>query len=461
MNQESTGFTPQDYKELEALLAKAGCGLSNNEAPASRWQDSLEYDSKGRIKQTNVNCRLVLENDELLKDAIKLNELTGGIDVVKDLGWQRDVITLTDTDVDNIIIYLEENYGLKVDKLIERGIRIVANENRYHPIKDKLNSLQWDGTKRLNKALHHFLGVDQTPLVTESLKLFMLGAAERIFNPGCKFEYMLCLVGGQGAGKSTFMRFMALNDDWFSDDIKQLSDKDVFEHLQGHWIIEMPEMLAILQAKMVEETKAFLSRMKDNYRIKYEKRPADHKRQCVFSGTSNRLQFLPPDKSGNRRFLPIEVNTEKAEVHILEDESYSRAYFEQLWAEIMVIYKAKNYSLALSKEMQEDLVMEQARFTPEDPMETAIVNFIEEKEPEYVCVKLLYEKALNHYRTDSPAAWESNSIGEIMDQRFKDTYKRVSSHSFSDYGTQRAWARIRLSNFRPLSEKEEEELPFK
>ena len=91
--------------------------------------------------------------------------------------------------------------------------------------------MKWDGVSRISNALHHFLGADKSILVAESLKVFMLGAVSRIFNPGCKFELMLCLVGGQGAGKSTFLRFLAMNDLYFTDDIKKLDDK-VFEHIQ-------------------------------------------------------------------------------------------------------------------------------------------------------------------------------------------------------------------------------------
>ena len=123
----------------------------------------------------------------------------------------------------------------------------------------------------------------------------MLGAISRVFTPGCMFEYMLCFAGGQGAGKSTFLRFLAMNDDWFTDDIKHLDDDKVFQRLQGHWITEMPEMLAILNAKMVEETKSFISRQRDNYRTPYDKYAAEHLRQCVFAGTSNNIQFLPMD----------------------------------------------------------------------------------------------------------------------------------------------------------------------
>ena len=73
----------------------------------------------------------------------------------------------------------------------------------------------------------------------EVLLLFMLGAVTRVFKPGTKFKVMLCLVGGQGAGKSTFFRFLAVRDEWFSDDLRKLDDDNVYRKLQGRWIIEM------------------------------------------------------------------------------------------------------------------------------------------------------------------------------------------------------------------------------
>ena len=76
---------------------------------------------------------------------------------------------------------------------------VIANENRYHPVRDFLNALQWDGTERIRYCLHRFLGADADDYTCEAMRLFLLGAISRAFRPGCKFEIMLCLVGGQGA----------------------------------------------------------------------------------------------------------------------------------------------------------------------------------------------------------------------------------------------------------------------
>ena len=103
----------------------------------------------------------------------------------------------------------------------------------------KLNSLVWDKKERIKDVLYHFLGADRNVYTYEAMKVLLLGAISRVFRPGTKFEYMLILVGGQGAGKSTFFRFLAMNDSWFTDDLKKLDDENVFRKMQGHLIIEL------------------------------------------------------------------------------------------------------------------------------------------------------------------------------------------------------------------------------
>ena len=125
-------------------------------------------------------------------------------------------------------------------------------------------------------------------------------------------------------------------------------------------------MMATANAKSIEEIKSFLSRQKEVYKIPYETHPADRPRQCVFGGTSNALDFLPLDRSGNRRFIPVMVYPEQAEVHILEDEAASRAYIEQMWAEAMEIYRSGRFKLAFSPAMQRYLKEHQRDFMPED-----------------------------------------------------------------------------------------------
>ena len=274
----------------------------------------------------------------------------------------------------------------------------------------------------------------------EALKLFMLGAITRTFKPGSKFEIMLCLVGGQGAGKSTFFRLLAVRDEWFSDDLRKLDDDNVYRKLQGHWIIEMSEMMATANAKSIEEIKSFLSRQKEVYKIPYETHPADRPRQCVFGGTSNALDFLPLDRSGNRRFIPVMVYPEQAEVHILEDEAASRAYISQMWAEAMEIYRSGMFKLSFSPAMQRYLKEHQRDFMPEDTKAGMIQAYLDKYTGETVCSKQLYKEALNH-TFDEPKQWEIREINEIMNQCITGWNYFSNPRMFAEYGRQKGWER--------------------
>ena len=343
----------------------------------------------------------------------------------------------------------------------------MPNENRYHPVCDFLNGLEWDGQERIRFCRHRFLGSDADDYTYEALKLFLLGAISRAFKPGCKFEVMLCLVGGQGAGKSSFFRLLAVKDDWFTDDLKKLDDENVYRKMQGHWIIEMSEMIATANAKSIEEIKSFLSRQKETYKVPYETHPADRKRQCVFGGSSNTLDFLPLDRTGNRRFVPVMVYPERAEVHILDNEEESRAYIHQMWAEAMAIYRSRDFKLRFSPTMNEYLKAHQREFMPEDTKAGQILDYLDSYTGNAVCSKQLYREALGH-EYDEPKQWELREINDIMNNVVKG-WKSFSNprHFPKPYLRQKGWERELPDNgeadngdgrFIPLSDAELEQM---
>lgn len=213
-----------------------------------------------------------------------------------------------------------------------------------------------------------------------------------------------------------------------------------YRKLQGHWIIEMSEMIATANAKSIEEIKSFLSRQKEVYKIPYETHPADRLRQCVFGGTSNAMDFLPLDRSGNRRFLPVQVCPEQAEVHILEDEAASRSYLQQVWAEAMTIYRAGGWKLTFSPEMVRYLKEHQKDFMPEDTKAGMIQAFLDSYTGDTVCSKQLYKEALNH-AFDEPKQWEIREINEIMNQCVTGWTYFSNPRSFAGYGRQKGWER--------------------
>ena len=388
------------------------------------------------------NCVTVLQNDPVLKKAIKRNELSGRMDIVKEVPWERrnNSPTVTDTDEYNLKMYLEEHYEITSESVIKAGIDIVSNENKYHPIRDYLESLVWDGIPRIENMLPHFLGAEKSKYTIGVMKMHMLAAISRIYEPGIKYDIMLCLVGSQGAGKSTFFKYLAIKEEWFSDNLDHLDDENIYRKLQNHWIIEMGEMKATITAKNIEQIKSFLSRQKETYKVPYEVHPEDRPRQCVFCGTSNDLNFLPLDRTGNRRFAPVMTDMSKAEVHILDNEAESKAYIEQAWAEAMVLYRQGNVFLGFTKEIEEEAKRLQKEFMPEDTNAGIIQAFLDDYDDEYVCTRILFDEAL--HRTGEMKQWESKEIANIMNNAIEG-WKPHGTHRFGkEYGIQRSWKRM-------------------
>ena len=388
--------------------------------------------------------------DPLLKDGTRFNELTQRIDVVKYMGWDRGKTTglaMTDDDLYNMHLYCDKTYGITSLKLVEEALHIVAYRNAYHPIRDILNDLQWDGTPRIRFALQRYLGADDSVYTYQILKFFLLGAISRVFQPGIKFDYIMCLVGDQGAGKSSFLRLLSMKDERFSDVLSDLDSNKVYEKLQGKFIIELSEMLATNNAKSNEVIKSFLSRQKENYRTPYERYPKDRPRQCVFAGTTNKISFLPNDRTGNRRFLPIRCSEKQAEKFILDDEAESRAYIMQMWAEAMEEYRKGKVRLKLPPVIEAECRNKQRLFMQEDVDAGLILDYMETCGKDRVCSKQLFREAL-HNEYVQPQRWQTNEINEIVNQLIRDgtlagwQYFDSPKRFGGEYGTQRGWERV-------------------
>lgn len=401
----------------------------------------LDRNEKGQVKSNLNNCTTVLRHDPMLEGAFKRNLLTDMTDIVKPMPWNQRSSSITDTDVNNIRLYLEQTYEISSEKNIWAAIDIVANENSYHPVAERLKSLQWDGIPRIARALHHFLGAELSEYTAEVMKLHMLAAIHRVFEPGCKYDICLVFVGDQGGGKSTFLRFMAIEDEWFTDDMKNVNDAKVYERLKGHWFIELSEMSAARKSD-IEEIKAFLSRQKDNYRMPYSRTPEDRPRQCVVCGTSNNPRFLPLDRTGNRRFAPVVVDSTQAEEHPLTCEKKSREYILQMWAEAMVLYQFAiskgNLRLTFSEGMEEYAKQMQKDCMKEDVAFGLLEEYLERHEDERVCCAMI---AHDVFGVEDPTRQNYNA--DVYTEILKLCgWKCINSRRFPIYGGQKAWIKI-------------------
>ena len=179
-------ISEESWKKLEKIVEDEM--LSTEEI-----RGSLEVTEKGRIRQSIQNCKHVLDHDPCLKGAICRNEMTCQIDIKKKVPWKRRGVQMTDTDMNNLSLYLEKNYGLTSDRVIIKAVDIVANNNSFHPIIDFLEGLTWDGTPRISHMLTHFFGAEDQKYTGEIMKMHMMAAISRLYEPGTKYDIMLCL----------------------------------------------------------------------------------------------------------------------------------------------------------------------------------------------------------------------------------------------------------------------------
>ena len=222
----------------------------------------LELDRKGWPVKTIDNFFTALEWDyEFSK--IRYNELAQCAEHFSYDLFQKPTITRwTDKDLAWVEQHLETYYGLYSPTKLQTALRLFYHHRRYHPIQERLRALDWDGTPRIEGFLTRWMGCEDSPYIREVSRLIFAGGVHRLFDPGCKFDYVPVLVGKQGSGKSTIVRWLAVEDDWFTE-LTTMEGKESIEQLTGAWICEITELLALSRVKEQEAVKSFLSRQRD------------------------------------------------------------------------------------------------------------------------------------------------------------------------------------------------------
>jgi putative DNA primase/helicase len=280
-----------------------------------------EAGPKGR-RPTRLTLRTILEQDLRWAGRLRQDRF-------------RDVLTLdgepvTDADLTRLSCWIEEVYQATPSRDLVHEVAVcVADAQGFHPVRDYLAGLTWDGTERLHTLLPGILGVGDTPLAREMGRAFLVGAVARVERPGCKLDTMMVLVGTQAAGKSTFCATLVPEPAWFGDTPLDLRSKEAYVVLKGKWLYEVAEMEG-LRGRSATKVKSFLSSPVDNYRAPYARVTQDHPRQCVFVGTSNHADLFD-DGTGSRRFWPVRVG--RIDLATLRSER------DQLWAEAVVRYR--------------------------------------------------------------------------------------------------------------------------
>ena len=367
------------HKERREDCKKDFEGIEFEEdAENEEWSLQLDVDQKGKCLPTINNAKIILAHDETLKGKIRKNEFTKKYRVFGAVPWEKGTKERDWTDADDAGLrhYIETVYQIKGKATIEDAWMLTANENRYHPVRDYLNGLVWDGTPRVETMLIDYQGAEDSKYTREITKKALVAAVARIFSPGIKYDNVLVMVGPQGCGKSSLLK--KLGQDWFSDSLTTVQGKEAYEQIQGFWIIEMAE-LAAMKRHEVEAIKLFTGKSEDAYRAAYGHHVETYKRQCVFFGTTNTYDFLK-DMTGNRRFWPVDVHPEKAKKDMWEE--LTPAEVGQIWAEAVMFFRNHERIHIDDQELDRMAKEEQDRHLEESPLAGDIKAYLDKPLPE-------------------------------------------------------------------------------
>ncbi|MBS0175423.1 MAG: hypothetical protein JSR64_15390 [Nitrospira sp.] len=352
------------------------------EAYDDSWREKLEVDRKGNIFGTIDNITLILENDPYFRGRIAYDDFEKCEVAIRDLPWRKvswQTRRLLDRDDANIRHYLEKAYGISHLTKTKDAMQVWAQKTVFHPVKDYLNGLTWDGEPRVDTLLVDYQGAEDSEYTRMVTRKILVAAVARVFRPGCKFDTILTLVGKQGLKKSSLIA--KLGRQWFSDSFSfnQLTKNETkaCEQVQGVWLIEIAEMSGMAKAE-IETVKHFVSKTEDRFRVAYGHRTENFPRQCVFFATTNKTDFLR-DPTGNRRYWPVQVMEQEPVKDVFKD--LTEGEIDQVWAEAVEYFK-KGEKLYLPEDMVETATEVQRMHTEEHPWVSIIQEYLDIKLPE-------------------------------------------------------------------------------
>ena len=420
-------------------------------------EDSLEYQIEriglrldrapgqnghlGKALQTVHNMIFVLEEDPRWKGLIRKNSLLQQISASGPLPWDLEIATdrpWGSSDDAQLFHLIQQDYGLNSRQDLMDALKVVADRHVYHPVKELLESIEWDGEDHIRPLLVDYLGAEDNDYNHQVMQLFLQGAIRRIYEPGCKYDYCMIIAGPQGIGKSTFLRKLALRDEWFTDSLDSLDGDKAVQVILGIWIAELGELTSLGRTRSgMEGVKRFISATSDRIRIPYERRADTFPRQIVFAGTTNKSEFLV-DETGNRRFLIVEAGKQPPAKSLFCAEAEQD--IRQAWAQALVLYEALRPELVLPPEYAKEAACMQENAMQDDVRVGLIRRYLDTYGPDKVCAAQLWQEALGNKDT-LPSKRDSTQLNQIM-SAIPGWERADGTMRFKRYGAQRGFRRI-------------------
>ena len=348
-----------------------------------------------QISYIGAGKKTLAPKDNPLGEIIRYNELRNRMEFSTPAPWHNptditDTIwnptEVSDAEVINIKYYLDLLTGLKWARNdILDAVLKVANDNKYNPVVNWLDELQWDGVQRLDTWLTDYCGVRDTRYTRAVGTKTLCAAVARAYHPGIKFDHMLVLEGAQGIGKSTVVN--VLGGTWYIDIMLNTESKDTVQLINGAWLIEVSEM-AGMRKQEVEKLKAFISRPTDSIRPPFGKTPIDFPRRSIFIGTINptSMGYLN-DETGNRRYWPV----------LCERINFKQLKIDRdmLFAEALLKFKQGERLYITDKTINDEAIRMQESRGISHPWIAVIKDYFAQYDPDSVTVKSVWLDAIN------------------------------------------------------------------
>ena len=424
-------YASEAKKETKAL-----CPVSDRDGILCQ----LKYDRNGNPTKVISNFLAIMREDPFYAD-VRFNELKNAPERHEIRDGVLEIRRWDDTDTARSQEYIERNYRIYAESKHYDALRILWAERSYHPIRDIVDGLEWDGEERCEHFLTRWAKVDDSAYTREVSRLIFAGGIWRLYLPGCKFDDVPVLIGTrQGEGKSSLVKWLAIHDEYFAE-IKEIDGQKAIEQLEGAWICEVAELLALTKAKEQEAVKSYITTQRDRYRRPYDRQIAENPRRCIFIGTTNQEQFLR-DKTGNRRFYPVTVHSDG--YWLYDHEQECRDYILQCWAEARDKYRDGKMPNFADRALLGEYQKAQENAMEDDWRVGAIEAYLaKQNSGAQVCIRELKHKALsaNPDFPSDPTPKESQEISTIM-SRFED-WEKVGLVYTEEYGRQRCWRKKR------------------